>query len=344
MALAGAGRAEEVDDLVALDEVELGERQDPVPVERRLEGEVEAGQRLDGRELGHPERHLDAPVLAQGQFLGEQGIDHLERAGLATLELTHGLIKDLQRPRHLQADQGLGGCGREPRERSPRSRSRALSLAGQALADGLVEVEGAGGDDVTGADDQDRPIAAAIGECAASCDGPARSAAACGLRGPDGWRSGAVFEDLHLVGERVHLDDPLPGGIGNAVEIAADAHHAFMGDPPFQLEHRAEGRERQGAQVRLLLGEGLVDDALRGGVHPRIGDRIEPMPQLGVEIVEIAERAGEEEVLADIPERPLDLALGLGPVGAAGLRLEAVMPGEVDQRAVVDDAADVSRR
>ena len=26
--------------------------------------------------------------------------------GLAALELTHGLIKDLQRPRHLQADQG----------------------------------------------------------------------------------------------------------------------------------------------------------------------------------------------------------------------------------------------
>ena len=54
MTLAGAGRPQEVDDLVALDEVELGERQDPVAVERRLEGEVEAGQRLDGRELGHP--------------------------------------------------------------------------------------------------------------------------------------------------------------------------------------------------------------------------------------------------------------------------------------------------
>jgi hypothetical protein len=28
--------------------------------------------------------------------------------------------------------------------------------------------------------------------------------------------------------------NPLPGGIRNAVEIAADAHHPFMGDPPFQ--------------------------------------------------------------------------------------------------------------
>ena len=47
----------------------------------------------------------------------------------------------------------------------------------------------------------------------------------------------AVFEDLHLVRQRVYLDDPLPGRIGDAVEIAGDAHHAFMGDAPFQLEH-----------------------------------------------------------------------------------------------------------
>src|SRR6476661_1346629 len=60
MALAGAWRPQEVNNLVAPDEVELDERQDPVPVERWLEGEVEAGQRLDGRELCHPERHLDA--------------------------------------------------------------------------------------------------------------------------------------------------------------------------------------------------------------------------------------------------------------------------------------------
>ena len=106
VALAGAGRAEEVDDLVAVDEVELGERQDPVAVERGLEGEVEAGQRLDGREPGHHQRRLDAAALAQGQLLGEQGIDRLERAGFAALELADGLIEHLQRARHLQADQG----------------------------------------------------------------------------------------------------------------------------------------------------------------------------------------------------------------------------------------------
>ena len=55
---------------------------------------------------------FDATVLAQGQFLGEQGIDHLERAGFATLELTHRLIKNLQRPGHLQTDQGPCECSR----------------------------------------------------------------------------------------------------------------------------------------------------------------------------------------------------------------------------------------
>ena len=45
--LAAARLAEEVDDLVAVDEVELCQGEDAVAVERRLEREVEAGQRLD---------------------------------------------------------------------------------------------------------------------------------------------------------------------------------------------------------------------------------------------------------------------------------------------------------
>ncbi len=72
---------------------------------------------------------------------------------------------------------------------------------------------------------------------------------------------------------------------------------------------------------------------------PHVGDGFEPVGELGVQIVEIAEGAAEEEVLADVAERPLDLALGLGPVGPAGFRVKAVMAGEVEQRAVVDDAA-----
>ena len=63
------------------------------------------------------------------------------------------------------------------------------------------------------------------------------------------------------------------------------------------------------------------------------------MLQLDVQVVEIAERAGEEEVLADIAIGPLDLSLCFGPIRTAGLELEAIMSGEVDQRSVVGDAA-----
>ena len=83
MALSGSWWTEEVDHLIAVDELELRESQNPVPVEGGLEREVEAGERLEGGELGHPERHLHPPVLAQSQFLGEQGIDHLQGAGFA---------------------------------------------------------------------------------------------------------------------------------------------------------------------------------------------------------------------------------------------------------------------
>src|SRR5262249_21261638 len=91
-------------------------------------------------------------------------------------------------------------------------------------------------------------------------------------------------------------------------------------------------------EMRLLFSEGLVDHAPRGGVHARIGNRVEPMPQLGIEIVEIAKRAGEEEVLADIAVGSLDFALGFGPVRTASLRLEAVRAAEAIEGGIVDDA------
>jgi hypothetical protein len=52
-------------------------------------------------------------------------------------------------------------------------------------------------------------------------------------------------------------------------------------------------------------------------VDAGIGDRVEPVPELKVEIIEIAEGAAEEEVLADVAERPLRELSGIlcaGPV------------------------------
>jgi hypothetical protein len=77
-----------------------------VAVERRLEGEVEAGERFDGGEPGHHQRRLDAPALTDAEFLGEQGIDGVQCRDLCAFELTDDLIEDLEGAGHLQADQG----------------------------------------------------------------------------------------------------------------------------------------------------------------------------------------------------------------------------------------------
>src|SRR3954468_12693711 len=83
----------------------------------------------------------------------------------------------------------------------------------------------------------------------------------------------------------------------------------------------------------------LSHDAFGGGVHAGMGDLIQPLLELPVEVVEVAEAAGQEEIFAHVAERPLDLTLGLGPVGAARLGQEAVVPGEVEQGAVEYDVA-----
>jgi hypothetical protein len=83
----------------------------------------------------------------------------------------------------------------------------------------------------------------------------------------------------------------------------------------------------------------LIDDALRGRVHAGSGDRIEPMLQLGVEIIEITKGAAEGKVLADVTERPFHFAFGLRPVRPASAWLEAIVPGEIDTRTILDDEA-----
>jgi len=149
----------------------------------------------------------------------------------------------------------------------------------------------------------------------------------------------AVFEDADGVGEDMDFEDAPPGGVRHAVEIAADADHAFMRGASFEPRHRLIGHGWQRFERRLLFGEGLVDDALRRGVDARIGDRVEPFAELSIQIVEIAEGAAEEKILADIAERPLDLPLRFRAIGFAGARPEAVMAGEIEQRAIVDDEA-----
>ena len=70
---------------------------------------------------------------------------------------------------------------------------------------------------------------------------------------------------------------------------------------------------------------------------PAIGNRVEPVPELKVEIVQVFEGTCEEEVLTDIAEWPLHLALGFGTIRPAGARLEAIMLRQCEQRAVIGD-------
>jgi hypothetical protein len=44
---------------------------------------------------------------SQGQLLAEERVDRLESGDLAALELTQQMLEDLERTRHLEADQVL---------------------------------------------------------------------------------------------------------------------------------------------------------------------------------------------------------------------------------------------
>ena len=115
---------------------------------------------------------------------------------------------------------------------------------------------------------------------------------------------------------------------GHAVEVAADRDHAVAGDAALEAQHGLERPGRERLQARPLLGEVLGDDAVRGGVGADVGDLVEPLAELLVEIVEVAEAAAEEEVLADVAERPLYLAL----IRHDGLRRPDVPLSPVERR------------
>ena len=85
----------------------------------------------------------------------------------------------------------------------------------------------------------------------------------------------AVFEDADRVGEDVDVEDPAPRRVRHAVEIAADADHAFVRGAPLQSEDGLVWRQRQRLQRGLFLSEGLIDDTVGRGVQARVGDRID---------------------------------------------------------------------
>src|SRR3954464_7495045 len=63
------------------------------------------------------------------------------------------------------------------------------------------------------------------------------------------------------------------------------------------------------------------------------------MPELAIEVIKMAEGAGEEEILPDVAEGTLDFAFRFRPIGPTCPRLEAVVAGQVEQGSVVDHQA-----
>ena len=117
----------------------------------------------------------------------------------------------------------------------------------QTSADGIVEVEGAAGDLIAGAANDDRGI---IPRASADRhpDLAMRGIETClvsPFQGDVAGDEGAGFEDADLVGEYVNVENAPARGIRHAVEIAADAHHALVGDAALELEYRPIGGKRQ---------------------------------------------------------------------------------------------------
>ena len=55
----------------------------------------------------------------------------------------------------------------------------------------------------------------------------------------------AILEDADGVGEDMDIEDASPGRVRDAVEIAADADHAFMRGAALKPKHCLIGRGRQ---------------------------------------------------------------------------------------------------
>jgi hypothetical protein len=117
MALAGAGRAQQDDVVLGVQEVELAEVLDDLAADRALEGEVELLERLAGREARGLDPALAAVALARGdlrreQRLGEAIVAPLLLAGsVGELGRRAGGGRGLERPEEVCELGGRGHAG-----------------------------------------------------------------------------------------------------------------------------------------------------------------------------------------------------------------------------------------
>jgi hypothetical protein len=92
----------------------------------------------------------------------------------------------------------------------------------------------------------------------------------------------AILEDADRIGEHMNVKHAPARRVRHAVQIAANADHAFVRHAPLEPKHRLVGSQRQGFERAPLLGERLIDDTTGRRMHARIGNTIQPMPELDV--------------------------------------------------------------
>ena len=101
-----------------------------------------------------------------------------------------------------------------------------------------------------------------------------------------------------------------------------------------------DGRAREpGAPGRAAPLEPGRHTLLQRAVDPNVGHAVEPQEGPCVEVVIGEELPAVEEVVADVVDRPLDLALRLGPVRTARADPEAPMAAEAQELRVLDQPA-----
>ena len=87
--------------------------------------------------------------------------------------------------------------------------------------------------------------------------------------------------------------------MGNGVEIAVEADVGCLAGADDAHEVGFEGMRGQRQQPGLFVGPDFGDGAVgQLGVASSVGDVVSPAPELGVEVVEVAEGPGGEEGVA----------------------------------------------
>ena len=126
------------------------------------------------------------------------------------------------------------------------------------------------------------------------------------------WQASTLcaIDDAHLVRIGQHREQAPHLGVrdGIVVEVEADIG-GLAGLHRHALDERI-GVVRQRQQPGRLLGEGLADaDGVLSGAAAIRRDAAAPVLGLGIEVVEIVDGAGREEVVAHIADGALDAAL-----------------------------------